>query len=168
MLARIGQVMPDVFARIGVDRDDRRQELVVALALAAHLVVIGKPVTHPDIETVELSVVGQCVAGGTAAVFPLLAGLGGGSHHHGLVLEAQRRIAGHVIKGPQLAPAGGVVTGDVAARPAAAGEYPDGGSLDHASGDGLRPGRPAAIDGDDAGQDRRRAFDRNLCIIRDI
>src|SRR3546814_7170463 len=93
-LAGRGLVVPDVVAGLGFQRHDRRQEQVVALAVAAHLAVPGRTVAGADVEQVERGIVGHRIPDrATAAQLPvLIAEPGFLRHRHGRVFRRLRRI----------------------------------------------------------------------------
>ena len=110
-------VVPDVLAGIGAERDDRRQEQVVAAAGAPQVAVPGRAVADADVEQVEFRVVDDGVPYRAAASSrPPLAGPGLGGHPHRLVLEAVRRVARHGVEAPGALAGLGVVGVDVAAH----------------------------------------------------
>ena len=116
-LARNGLVVPLVLPGVGVERDDRAQEQVVAAAGAADLPVPRRAVAGADQHLVELGVVGDAVPGvAAAAELPPLAGPGLRGHLHGLVLEAVGGIAGHHPEAPRELARVRVVRGQIAAR----------------------------------------------------
>ena len=110
-----GLVMPQVVARVRVERHHRAQEQVVAAARAADLPVPGRAVAGADVKLVELGVVGEAVPGvAAAAELPPFAGPGFGRHAHRLAFEAVGRVAGHDVKTPGLLARFRVVGRDVA------------------------------------------------------
>ena len=110
-------VVPDVLAGVGAERDDRRQEQVVAAAGAPQVAVPGRAVADADVEQVEFRVVDDRVPDRAAAASrPPLAGPGLGGHPHRLVLEAVRRVAGHGVEAPGALAGLRVVGVDVAAH----------------------------------------------------
>ena len=117
-IARCRLVMPDVFARIGVDRDDGGQEQVVALALAAPDRIPQRAVADTDVEQVQLRVVGEGVPGGSAAALlderAAMPGLLGDLHS--LAFGRLVRVAGDGEEAPGLFAGFGIVGGDVAAH----------------------------------------------------
>ena len=86
-------VVPQVLARIGVQRDDGAQEEVVASVGAPDLAIPRRSVSRADIELIELGVVGESVPRvSTTTVDPPVAGPGLGRHLHGFVLEASAAL----------------------------------------------------------------------------
>ncbi len=116
-----GLVVPRVFAGVGLQRDDRRQEQVVALAAAARLMAPRRPVARADVDEVGDRVVDdriprRAAAAGLlpAAVVPRRRGLLGedlvGRRAVGLAFrirrheEAPRELArGRVVGGDEAA-----------------------------------------------------------------
>src|SRR6185312_3574025 len=110
-------VVPLVFARVRVERDDRAEEQVVAAPGAAHLLVPRRAVPRADQNLVELGVVGEAVPGiAAAAVGPPLTFPGLGGHLLSFVLEAVGGIARNDVEAPDLLSGLGIVGRDVAAR----------------------------------------------------
>src|SRR5581483_5561204 len=112
-------IVPDIFAGVGVQRDDRGEIEVVAAGRAADLAIPRRAVAGADIDHVEVRIVGDGVPRrAAAAIEPVLAGgipgLGRGLLRG--ILERFRGIAGHGEPAPELVAAVGVVGGDVAAR----------------------------------------------------
>ena len=110
-------VVPLEAARVGVQREDRRQVQVVAAAGRADVARPRRAVAGADVQRVELGVVGHRVPdrAATAADPPFaVPGL------HGLlefgVLEAVLRVAGHRVETPRELARVGVVCGEVAAH----------------------------------------------------
>ncbi len=100
--ARRALVVPDVGAVIRIERDDRGQEQVVALALAAERMVPWRAVAGADVEQIELGIIGHRVPHGAAAADPPpLAAPSLCGHLENRALEALRRIAGHGIEAPR-------------------------------------------------------------------
>ena len=115
-LSRRRLVVPDVFARVGIERDDRAEEQVVAAFRTADLPVPRRAVAGADVELIELRVVGEAMPRvAAAAVEPPLPRPGLRGHAHGLVLEAVRRIPRHDVEAPGLLAGLGVVRRHVAA-----------------------------------------------------
>ncbi|MNM94739.1 hypothetical protein D3C81_1071560 [compost metagenome] len=113
-----GLVVPGVFAGVGIDRDDRGKEQVVALGLAAPFRVPHRAIAHADIQQVEFRVVGERIPGRTAAA-PLdisvaVPGLAG--DFHGFVLGRQLGVARHGEEAPGLFAGFGVIRSHVAAH----------------------------------------------------
>src|SRR4029079_14904619 len=115
-LARRRLVVPDVTAGVGIERDDRAQEQVVAAARAVNLAIPRATIPRADVDTVELRVVGQRIPRlAAAADFPPLAGPRRGRHLHGVILETVGRVAGDDVEAPDLRTGLGIVGGHVAA-----------------------------------------------------
>ena len=124
-LARRGLVVPDIFARIGADRDDARQVEIVAFAApvgagAAIGAVPRGSVADAEIEQVELGIVGHRIPHRTAAADAVLArqrvaapGLGRRLQIVGRVIAL---IAGHGVEAPQLFAIRRVIGSDIAAH----------------------------------------------------
>ena len=97
LLAGCGLVVPHVCAGVGVERDDRGQEQVVALARGA---VVARPfdaVADAEVDEIQIRVVGDRVPRRAAAAeLPPLAAPGLRGHLHGLVLERLRGSPGTV------------------------------------------------------------------------
>ena len=118
-VARRFLVVPDVLARIGVQRHDAGQVQVVATGRAALGLRPGRAVARADVHEVELGVIGHGVPGRAAATgLPPLAGRvpGLGGAGHGLVLERLGRVAGHGEPAPLLRAGLGVIGRDIAAH----------------------------------------------------
>ena len=104
-LARRGLVVPLVRARLGVERDDRGEEQVVAAARRSNLLVPGRSIAHADEQLIELRVVHDGVPHrAAAAVLPPLAGPRGPhpfEHRvRGRIVAAHRGIARHRVEAP--------------------------------------------------------------------
>ena len=142
--------MPGIFAGVDVHGDDRIDEQIVALALAAQVGVPGDAVADAEIEQLELGVVGHVVPDrAAAALLPPLAVPGLGGHLHGLVLEALLGVAGHGVETPDQLSRVGVVRRDVAARVVlGAGIADQNLAVDDArcAGDGIVLGRVRGLD----------------------
>ena len=97
-----GLVVPDVFAGIRVERDDRGQVQVVAAARAAVLLVPRRAVADADVEQVELRVVGHRVPHRAAAADlpPLAARPGRRRPLQRGRFKGLRRIARHGVEAP--------------------------------------------------------------------
>ena len=109
--------MPDVFAGVRPDGDDRRHEQVVALALGAQAVVPERAVADADVEQVEFGVVGHRIPRrAAAALLPVLVAMPGlADHRDGVALVAPGRVAGDGEETPGLLSGRGVIRGDIAA-----------------------------------------------------
>ena len=100
-IARRGLVVPDVVPGRRIERNDGRQEKIVAPTRAAGLPIPWRPVPHTDVDKIQLRVIGHGVPdGSTAAVFPPGAVPGAGSHFHGGILEPVSRVPGYRVKAP--------------------------------------------------------------------
>ena len=110
-------IVPDIFAGVGPDRDDRAQVEIVAPPFRAIELVPGRAVADADIEQVELRIVGHRIPDRAAAAEPPpLAVPGLGRAAQMLALEAVRRVAGDGVEAPELVAVGRVIGGDVAAH----------------------------------------------------
>jgi hypothetical protein len=114
-------IMPFICAGIGIDRDDRREEQIVALPVRADMVVPGGAVADADQKLVELGIVDDRIPDGAAtAIFPPLAGPGGKRDLHRLVRRLMigpvGGISGDGVEAPDLLAGRGIVGGDVAAH----------------------------------------------------
>jgi hypothetical protein len=111
--------VPQVFAGVGVERNDRGKVEVVAAGRAAQVAVPRRAVAGAEIDGVEVGVEGDAVPHrAAAAVHPVVAGgvPGLGGRRHGLVLVGFARIARDHEPAPSLTAGLGVVGGDVAAH----------------------------------------------------
>src|SRR5262249_52692467 len=135
-LAGIDLEVPDVGARIGVERHDRRQEQVVALVRAAVAPRPFEAVAHAEVHEIQFGIVGDGVPYHTAAPFlPPFAAPGFGCHRHSLVLERLGGIARHGVEAPREFAGLGIERRDVAADAVLAAAHADhDASLDHARG----------------------------------
>ena len=114
--------MPAIFTGIGIQRDDGREEEIVALAIGADLVVPGAAIADTDVELVELLIIDDGIPdGATAAGFPELAipcrvgfGFQNGIRH--FAVGTLRGIAGDGVKAPDLLAGLGVIGADIAAH----------------------------------------------------
>jgi len=121
--------MPDVLARVGPQRHDRRQEPVVAAAGAADALIPGTAVADADVEEIQLGIVGNRIPhGAAAAALPPFAGPGGRGLLEDRILERLRRVSRHSVEAPGELAGLGVVGGDVAThaelRAAVADDHP--------------------------------------------
>ncbi len=109
--------MPFVLAGVGVERDDRAEEEVVAATRAPHLLIPRRAVPRTDQELVELGIVGEAVPGVPAAAdLPPLALPRLRRHLLRFVFEAVGGIAGHDEELPGELAGLGVPRAHVAAR----------------------------------------------------
>ena len=113
-----GLVVPDVFAGIRVERHDRGQVQVVAASRAAVLLVPRRAVADPDVEQVQLRVVGHRVPHRPAAADlpPLAARPGRRRPLQRGRFKGLRRIARHGVEAPFLLAGFRVVGTHVAAH----------------------------------------------------
>src|SRR5690606_36602502 len=116
-VARGGLVVPDVFAGVRTDGDDRRQEEGVAAGGVAVALVPWRAVAAAEEHQAVVLVVDHGVPDGAAAAHgPPLAAPGLRGHLHLRALEAHFRVAGHGVEAPQVLAGAGVVGADVAAH----------------------------------------------------
>src|SRR5690606_344322 len=102
LFARDFLIVPAVIAGIGVERDDRAQEQVVAASRAPEITAQRRAVAGADEGEVQLRVVRDRVPRRAAAAeLPPPPAPGLRRHLHRGVLEAVRGIAGDEIKLPQ-------------------------------------------------------------------
>ena len=114
--ARYGLVVPLVFPRIGVERDDGTQEQVVAAVGRTDLLIPRRTVAGADQDLVELRVVGEAVPRvAAAAVLPPFAGPRLRRHFHRRAFETVGGIARHDPETPRLLAGVRVVGRDVTA-----------------------------------------------------
>src|SRR6266403_2396018 len=110
-------VVPDIFAGVGIQRDNGSEIEIIAAGGAAHVPVPGRTVSGADVDQVQVWIEGDAVPDGTAtAVDPPLAGripsFRGGCHR--VVLERLAWIAGNDKPSPGLRAGLGIVCSDVA------------------------------------------------------
>ena len=118
LLAGRGLVVPDIVAGVGIDRHDRRQEPIVALARAAIALIPFGPVTDTEINQIELGIIGDAFPNGAAATaLPPLAMPGLGGFCENRLFHGLRGIAGHGVEAPGKLAGLGVVSRDIAAHP---------------------------------------------------
>ncbi len=154
LVARHLLVVPPVLAGLGVQRDDRGDEQVVAAPGAAQFLRPGQAVAGAEIHHVGLGIVQDVVPSGrAAALLPVLVALPGGRGllEH-LVLVGLRGIARHGVETPLLLAGFRIVGRHIAAHVIfGAGVTDDdavGGELWHL-GDGVDPVRIGGLHGPD-------------------
>src|SRR3984957_12826726 len=108
-IAGIELIVPAIFPRIRVDRDDRAKKQIVA-AGRADFSIPGIAVPDAKEDLIVRGVIGEGVPGYAASPpFPPLPGPGLRRHRHGLVLEAFGRVTGYRVETPQLLARLGIV-----------------------------------------------------------
>ncbi len=159
VLPRNHLIMPGILAGLRMQRDDRADEEVIALAFAAIMPRQRRSVAGAEIDEVGLGIVGDRIPwiGAAAELPPWTRPCPGGHRHHRirrLMIRPLRRIAGRGVEFPQL-PAGiGIIGRSEAANAeiaAAIADHDHPGEYARGAGDGVR--RSLAIEGD-GGPDR--------------
>ncbi|VWX53316.1 hypothetical protein NOVOSPHI9U_460007 [Novosphingobium sp. 9U] len=116
-LARVHLVVPQVLARLCLERDDRGEIEVVPGAGIARDRVPWSGVAGAEIDPVELRIVGHAVPhrASAAGVLPEFRSPGLRCRLHGRVASVLLRAARHCVEAPALLPGLLVISGDVAA-----------------------------------------------------
>ncbi len=124
--------MPLVLAGLAIERDDRGDEQVVALALAPDTVVPGIRAACADEDAASLGIVGHGIPHrGLAAEFPPFARPGLGGDLRGFVL-VDAGLAGNGVEPPELLAGLGVIGRHIAAdRAGGAGETDDDSAVEY-------------------------------------
>ena len=110
-------IMPDVFAGVGFERDDRADEEIVAASRAASGPVPRSAIADTEVDEIELGVVGDGVPDGAASAdVPPPAGPGFCGFFENGSFEGLCRIAGYSVEPPSHFSSVGIVGGDVTAH----------------------------------------------------
>ena len=114
--ARCRLEMPDIFASLGPQRDDRREVEIIAFALAAIKLVPRRAIADADIEQVKLGIIGHRIPhGATATLLPIFAlpRRFGAFEMRRLILAGR---IGHRIKAPHFLAGFGIIGGQETAH----------------------------------------------------